>query len=98
MKALEQVWALRWISDPYLVDTAHPIRTWLEQNLNEQAVIGMRAVAVAALKHGLLQLTGGLVGPVPGGRARPGGHRVPSPRRLHRPGPDPHPRTTPPTP
>jgi len=59
IQVLERIWALRWLGDPYLVDTAHPIRTWLEQDLPEQAIVGVRAVAAAAMRHGLLQLTRG---------------------------------------
>ncbi len=59
LDVLRQIWSAQWMRQPYLVEIARPLHDWLERDdLHDQVVIGVRAVAQAAIKSGLLSITG----------------------------------------
>ncbi|MFJ2349651.1 N-6 DNA methylase [Streptomyces antimycoticus] len=53
------LWALLWLIRPELADWARPVRSWLEQSgLSRERMDAVHAVTQAALKAGLLDVTG----------------------------------------
>ncbi|MGW7600560.1 hypothetical protein [Streptomyces antimycoticus] len=53
------LWALLWLIRPELADWARPVRSWLEQSdLSRERMDSVHAVTQAALKAGLLDVTG----------------------------------------
>ncbi|MDQ1033567.1 hypothetical protein QF035_011236 [Streptomyces umbrinus] len=53
-----RVWGLLWISRPELVEWAHPLRGWLdEEEQSAKRLAAVHAVTRAALETGLLELT-----------------------------------------
>ncbi|MFC4048316.1 N-6 DNA methylase [Actinomadura syzygii] len=58
LELLQDIWDRQWIADPFLVEQARPLHDWLREDHGEQEIIGARAVARAALRHGLLRVTG----------------------------------------
>ncbi|MFE5847202.1 hypothetical protein ACFQ7N_36845 [Streptomyces niveus] len=57
-RALERVWALRWVERPELATWAAPLHRWLTSPPSPAAGDAVAAVAHAALDAGLLDLTG----------------------------------------
>ncbi|WP_424216963.1 N-6 DNA methylase (plasmid) [Streptomyces sp. BI20] len=55
---LARIWSQHWMSYPHLVDRALPIHGWLEQDLAQNERYAVRQVVHAALRTGLLRLTG----------------------------------------
>ncbi|WP_327385582.1 N-6 DNA methylase [Streptomyces sp. NBC_01207] len=58
LAALRECWARWWIQRPDLIDRATPLHRWLEDERPERTRMkAVRAVARAALTHGMLHLT-----------------------------------------
>ncbi|WP_069164564.1 N-6 DNA methylase [Nocardia altamirensis] len=55
---LRRVWAVFWLAEPYLVETAKPLRAWLDEPSDPKITAGVRAVIDAALHAGLTEITG----------------------------------------
>ncbi|MGW2199159.1 N-6 DNA methylase, partial [Streptosporangium sp. NPDC001682] len=57
---LRRIWGAQWLNQPYLIEIARPLHDWLEQDEEPSVdvVKAARAVAQAAIKSGLLSITG----------------------------------------
>lgn len=58
LEKLGQVWALTWISDPYLIEIACPLHDWISENPDTELLSAARRVISTALRTGLLEQTG----------------------------------------
>lgn len=55
---MRRIWAMRWLEQPYLVETAGILHRWLEDELNPRTLAAVRRVVVTVLRAGLLDVTG----------------------------------------
>ncbi|WP_280454811.1 hypothetical protein [Nocardia brasiliensis] len=55
---LAHIWAVAWRTQPYLVEVAAPLHTWLDQPPDPALFAGVRAVLDAALRAGLPAIIG----------------------------------------
>ncbi|WP_433355481.1 N-6 DNA methylase [Microtetraspora malaysiensis] len=60
LEALREIWGVTWIAQPYLMEVAAPLRWWLNQGTDpsKEVMKAAHAVAQAAIKAGLLSITG----------------------------------------
>jgi hypothetical protein len=60
LEVLREIWGVAWIAQPYLMEVAAPLRWWLnqEEDPSKEVVRAAHAVAQAAIKAGLLSITG----------------------------------------
>lgn len=54
---LHEIWGRTWIVQPYLVQVARPLHSWLDENLSSETVRAVRAIIETALDAGLLDIT-----------------------------------------
>ncbi|WP_280470691.1 N-6 DNA methylase [Nocardia farcinica] len=56
--SFDRIWTYRWLEQPYLVHAARLLRDWISEDHASQTWAAARALMIAVLEEGILELTG----------------------------------------